>query len=201
MSTSRNTQVCKSDSEEICFGRKFFGVKEEIFEASRLLLLEKWNIKRISTIAPLLIMPSSPRLSLIRGRENEAKNTLESFSETCGNNISFEEIRLVYKARVQSYRQQLKDFKIFPARLKRQQFAFNSVDFHGFPWLRFLVGVGAVLFPSYTQNIPWQLCSMPSFLSLLFRHARTSAGGSPSSASSCAGLCLILSPYPTWKSP
>ena len=29
--TSRNMQVCKSDSEEICFERKFFGVKEEIF--------------------------------------------------------------------------------------------------------------------------------------------------------------------------
>ena len=25
-------QVCKSDSKEICFGRKLFGAKKEIFE-------------------------------------------------------------------------------------------------------------------------------------------------------------------------
>ena len=30
--TSINTQVCKSDSEEICFRRKFVGMKEEILE-------------------------------------------------------------------------------------------------------------------------------------------------------------------------
>ena len=69
-------------------------------------------------VIPLFIFPVSPRFSLIRGRNKEAKKTLESYSKVCGNETSFKDINLIYEERVQNYWQQLKDFVKFPTMLK-----------------------------------------------------------------------------------
>ena len=45
----------------------------------------------IVTVIPLFLLPVSPRFSLVRGQEKQAKKTLESFSKICGNKTSFEE--------------------------------------------------------------------------------------------------------------
>ena len=84
-------------------------------------LVPKWNyifltvaiINYVLTI-PQLIYPISPRFALVRGREEEAKETLESFSRLCNNEISMDTVNLTYKERVQNYLQQLKDFKDYP---------------------------------------------------------------------------------------
>jgi len=70
-------------------------------------------------IVPLFLLPISPRFALVRGREEEAKTILESFSRVCNNEISMDTIELEYTTRVQNYLQQLKDFKKYPT-LRRQ---------------------------------------------------------------------------------
>ena len=84
-------------------------------------LIPTWNyiflavaiINYVLTI-PQLIYPISPRFALVRGREDEAKKTLESFSRLCNNEISMDTVRLTYKERAQNYWEQIKDFKTYP---------------------------------------------------------------------------------------
>ena len=84
-------------------------------------LIPTWNyiftavaILNYTLMIPVLIYPISPRFALVRGREEEAKKTLESFSRLCNNETSMETIKLTYKKRVQNYFQQVKDFKTYP---------------------------------------------------------------------------------------
>ena len=113
-------------------------------------LVTKWNyiflivaiINYILTI-PQLIYPISPRFALVRGREDEAKKTLESFSRLCDNKISMDAVSLTYKERVQNFLQQLKDFKDYPT-LRKETFLgmvgwfIVAVLFYGFSfgWVR-----------------------------------------------------------------
>ena len=84
-------------------------------------LIPTWNyifltvgiMNYILTI-PLLIYPISPRFALVRGREEEAKRTLESFSRLCNNETSMADVNLTYKKRVLTFFEQLKDFKTYP---------------------------------------------------------------------------------------
>ena len=84
-------------------------------------LIPTWNyiflavaVLNFTLTIPLLIYPISPRFALVRGREEEAKRTLESYSRLCNNETSMDSVNLVYKKRVQNYFQQLKDFKTYP---------------------------------------------------------------------------------------
>ena len=88
-------------------------------------LIPVWNyifltlgILNFILIAPLLIYPISPRFSLVRGREEEAKRTLEAFSRICNNETSLATVNLAYISRVQNYWEQIKDFKKYPTMLK-----------------------------------------------------------------------------------
>ena len=84
-------------------------------------LIPTWNyifltvaiINFILTI-PLLMYPISPRFALVRGREEEAKRILESFSRLCNNETSMTDVNLTYKKRVLTFFDQLKDFKSYP---------------------------------------------------------------------------------------
>ncbi|KAL5268443.1 hypothetical protein ACHWQZ_G002344 [Mnemiopsis leidyi] len=84
-------------------------------------MVTKWNyifltvaiMNTIFTI-PQLIYPISPRFALVRGREEEAKKTLESFSRLCNNEISMETVSLTYKERAQNFLEQVKDFITYP---------------------------------------------------------------------------------------
>ena len=84
-------------------------------------LIPTWNyifltvaiLNYILTI-PLLIYPASPRFALVRGREEEAKRTLESFSRLCNNEKSMATVNLTYKKRVLNFFEQIKDFKTYP---------------------------------------------------------------------------------------
>ena len=58
------------------------------------------------------------RFELIRGKEKEAKRTLEKYSLICNNHISLDSVELVYDDRVQSFLHQVKDFAAFPTLLK-----------------------------------------------------------------------------------
>ena len=64
-------------------------------------------------------LPESPRFHLVRGRDEEAKKTLEYLSKISGHPISFETIHLVYDKRIQNYLKQVKDFMKYPSMLKR----------------------------------------------------------------------------------
>ena len=102
----------------------------------RFIFLAKGIINFVAVI-PLFIFPVSPRFSLIRGRNKEAKKTLESYSKVCGNETSFKDINLIYEERVQNYWQQLKDFTKFPTMLKETVLSIISwfivaVLFYGF---------------------------------------------------------------------
>ena len=66
----------------------------------------------------LLPLPESPRFSLLKGREEEAKKTLRLLAEMNGSKASFENVDLVYEKRNQFYLQQVKDFKYHPTMLK-----------------------------------------------------------------------------------
>ena len=89
------------------------------------------------TSIPLVVFPESPRFMLIKGREEEAKRTLEAFSLICNNHLPLDEVELVYEVRVQSYWDQLKDFRIYPTMLKETLLCMFSwfivaVIFYGF---------------------------------------------------------------------
>ena len=70
-------------------------------------------------IISLCIYPISPRFALVQGRDEAAKEILQSYSRICGNEMSMESVDLVYKDRVQNFWEQIKDFKTHPAMLKR----------------------------------------------------------------------------------
>ena len=113
-------------------------------------LIPTWNyiflavgiLNYVLTI-PLLIYPNSPRFTLVRGREEEAKRTLESFSQLCNNKKSMDTVDLTYKKRVQNYFEQVKDFKTYPTLRKETLLGIISwfivaVLFYGFSfgWVR-----------------------------------------------------------------
>ena len=61
-------------------------------------------------MTPLLFLPESPRFNLIKGKEDEAKRTLQTYSRIFNKPISFEKVTLVFEDHQQSYLEQLKDF-------------------------------------------------------------------------------------------
>ena len=69
-------------------------------------------------ITPLVVYPPSPRFSLVRGKENDAKRTLVAFGKICNNPVSFETVRLTFTSRKQNFFDQLKDFKKYPTMRK-----------------------------------------------------------------------------------
>ncbi|XP_063692814.1 organic cation/carnitine transporter 2-like [Bolinopsis microptera] len=84
-------------------------------------LIPVWNYIFLATgilnflfITPLLIYPKSPRFSLVRGKEEEARETLAALGRICNNKVEFAAGSLTFKARKQNYFQQLKDFKKYP---------------------------------------------------------------------------------------
>ena len=88
-------------------------------------LIPVWNYVFLATgilnfllIIPWMIYPVSPRFSLIRGKEEDARRTLDSWSRICNNTISFDEVTLVFKSHKQNYLKQLKDFKTYPTMRK-----------------------------------------------------------------------------------
>ena len=138
-------------------------------------LIPKWNyifltvaiINYILTI-PQLIYPISPRFALVRGREDEAKKTLESFSRLCNNEISMDTVNLTYKERVQNLFEQLKDFKDYPTMRKETilgmiGWSIAAVLFYGFAfgWVRISsdlylghLAASTIRFIGYTVCIP-----------------------------------------------
>jgi len=91
-------------------------------------LIPYWNYIFLATgvfnfvlIVPLLIYPISPRFALVRGREEEAKRILQSFSKVCNNEeaLDMDRVELVYTVRKQSYLEQIRDFKKYPT-LRKQ---------------------------------------------------------------------------------
>lgn len=66
----------------------------------------------------LPFLPESPKYTLMKGKEEEAKKTLERLARLCNNKISFARTGLAYEKRDQSYRGQIRDFKIHPTMLK-----------------------------------------------------------------------------------
>ena len=106
----------------------------------------------IISSVPLFIFPESPRFMLIRGREAEAKRTLERFSRVCGNHMSLDDVELVYEERVQSFLDQVKDFRVYPTMLKETLLCMFSwfivaVIFYGFSfgWSK----IGGDLYTNY----------------------------------------------------
>ena len=69
-------------------------------------------------IIPLVVYPPSPRFSLVRGQENDAKRTLQAFGSVCNNKISLDTVNLTFTSRKQNFWQQLKDFKNYPTMRK-----------------------------------------------------------------------------------
>jgi MFS family permease len=65
-----------------------------------------------------LPLPESPRFSLLKGRNEEAKKTLRLLAQMSDNKVSFDKIDLVYEEKNQSYFEQMKDFKGHPKMLK-----------------------------------------------------------------------------------
>ena len=84
-------------------------------------LIPVWNYIFLATgilnflfITPLLIYPKSPRFSLVRGKEDEARETLAALGRICNNKVEFAAGSLTFTTRKQNYFQQLKDFKKYP---------------------------------------------------------------------------------------
>ena len=97
-------------------------------------------------------LPESPRFYLVRGLENEAKESLVSFFRITGNHFSFDNSNLVYEKRVQNYLEQVSDFKKYPVMLKRAVLCmlcwfFASMISYGytFGWSK----IGSNLYTSY----------------------------------------------------
>ena len=138
-------------------------------------LVPKWNhifltvagINYVLTI-PQLIYPISPRFALVRGREDEAKKTLESFSRLCNNEIFMDTVNLTYKERVQNFLEQVKDFKDYPTMRKETilgmiGWSIAAVLFYDFAfgWVRISsdlylghLAASTIRFIGYTACIP-----------------------------------------------
>ena len=138
-------------------------------------LVPKWNyifltvaIINYTLTIPQLVYPISPRFALVRGRENEAKKTLESFSRLCNNEISMDTVNLMYKERVQNFLQQVKDFKNYPTMRKETilgmiGWSIAAILFYGFAfgWVRISsdlylghLAASTIRFIGYTACIP-----------------------------------------------
>ena len=99
--------------------------------------LNKWQyvyltVAGINALALLLLflcpIPGSPRFSLIKGRKEEAMETLKVLAEMSNNKIALDKIDLVFEKRDQSYLEQIKDFRSHP-HMRRETLLGMSVWF------------------------------------------------------------------------
>ena len=76
----------------------------------------------------VLPVPVSPRFSLIKGKKDEAFNTLKVLAKMSDNEVSLDKVDLVYEERNQSYLEQIKDFRQHP-NMRRETLLGMSVWF------------------------------------------------------------------------
>ena len=131
----------------------------------RYIFLVTGSLNFVLLIPILFIFPISPRYALVRGREEEAKRILKSFSQVCDNEKAqdMDRVELIYTTRVQNFFEQFRDFKVYPSLRKQTLLCFLCWFAVAFLFYGFDFGWGKISKDLYTSYLFAALGKVLSF--------------------------------------